>query len=395
VEGTLASQLLSATDDDRQIASIVVNAEFQPSAGRGAKIFPLTTGLDRDSGNKVLTDAKPYLFEPRLVDGGRRDAVVIDQVPSQANRAEEALLKAVRDGRVELPLLELTVPTTRGSVVLTSLDAPHRYADAYWRDSLVDGERFASSPLGKRLLSATDADVSPLYEREPYSLLYGAWTSRTKGRQSRFARSYISEMYGLDAVLGVRAAGRMDPFNLTGAVDDVKKAESDWKFVASGEKKAGQKPSEIGLGNIRPGAAHGGVTVSVVHRRAVISLARLEQLRFGPVAPGAAHAARAALAALALAGDRLAFGRPSLHLRSGCDLTLQSEVVGLERAGGRIDAFEDLTAAAALAAFEELRERAAELGLLMARDIVAVSPYAELAKAIVFSVTNAEAAEGE
>ena len=70
------------------------------------------------------------------------------------------------------------------------------------------------------------ADVRPLYEREPCSLLFGAWDSHRKGRWPRFARLYSAVMFGLDPVAGRRMGGRMDPVNLTGSVEDSSEAEA-------------------------------------------------------------------------------------------------------------------------------------------------------------------------
>jgi CRISPR-associated protein Csb1 len=151
--------------------------------------------------------------------------------------------------------------------------------------------------------------------------------------------------------------GRLDPVNLTGAVDDAAKAEADWKFIPEGAKARGKKLSEIGHGNIAPDPVAGGVTVSEIRRTASISLAGLERLRFGDAPAEAAALARAALAALALAGDRLAFGRPSMWLRSGCDLAKVSETLGFERPGGKVDDLA-VTAQDALDAFDDLRGRA-------------------------------------
>jgi CRISPR-associated protein Csb1 len=195
-------------------------------------------------------------------------------------------------------------------------------------------------------------------------------------------------MFGLDPVGGRRMGGRMDPVNLTGSVGDSSSAEAGWQFVADGAKAKGKKLSEIGHGNIAPQPVHGGVTVSGVRRIASISLAGLERLRFGGASAEAASAARAALAALGLAGDRLAFGRPSVWLRSGCDLAKVSEAVGLERPGdGAVDEI-PVTAESALEAFFELRDRAAKAGIAMDRDVIAIEPVPELAAAIKFAVTS-------
>ncbi len=379
----LADRLAAATASERAHTAIVVRATYQPVGGHGRTIMPPTypaADNERDPGAH-------YLIAERLVDGQSRKAVVIDQEPSQANRIEEALRDACYQGRLQLPLFEMTVPTELGEIRLTSLDFPHRYADAYLRDSLVDGVRFDQSPVGRRLRGASVADVRPLYEREPASLIFGAWDSHRKGRWPKFARLYASSMFGLDPVTYIRRGGRMDPQNLKGAVDDVAKAEADWQFIAEGEKQKGKKLSEIGHGNIAPNPVHGGVTVTEIRRVASISLAGLERLRFGDASPEAAHLARAALAALALAGDRLTFGGPSVWLRSGCDLAKVSEEIGLERPGGDLDPLA-VTIDEALDAFRELRERASAAGIAMDKDTIAIKPIDSLKKAIEAAVSS-------
>ncbi len=379
----LADRLAEATSPAREHTAIVIRATYQPVGGIGRTVMPPTYPV---SDNERNPNAR-YLISKRLVDGQQRDAVVIDQEPSQANRVEEALREARDHGRLELPLFEMRVPTPLGDIRLTSLDFPHRYADAYLRDSQIDGVRFDESPVGKHLRAASASDVRPLYQREPMSLIFGAWDSHRKGRWPKFARLYASSMYGLDPVPYARMGGRMDPQNLTGAVDDAAKAEGDWRFIAEGEKKAGKKLSEIGHGNIAPNPVHGGVTVSEVRRVASISLAGLDRLRFGDVTAEAGNLARATLAALALAGDRLTFGGPSLWLRSGCDLGKVEEEVGLERPGGQLDRI-GVTAQDALAAFSDLRARASAAGIPMDTNTITVQPIASLEEAIRFAVTS-------
>jgi CRISPR-associated protein Csb1 len=251
----------------------------------------------------------------------------------------------------------------------------------------VDGVRFDQSEVGIRLRTATAADVRPLYEREPCSLLFGAWDSHRKGRWPKFARLYAAAMYGLDPVAGRRRGGRLDPVNLTGLVDDEAKAEADWQFIAEGVKAKGNRLSEIGHGNIAPNPVPGGMTVSEIRRIASISLAGLERLRFGDAPAEAAALARATLAALALAGDRLVFERPSVWLRSGCDLAKVTETLGLERPDGAIDEL-PVTAKTALDAFHELRDRAAKAGIPMDTDTITLTPIPALAEAIRFAVTS-------
>ncbi|MER7006301.1 type I-U CRISPR-associated RAMP protein Csb1/Cas7u [Dactylosporangium sp. NPDC000555] len=379
----MADRLIGACGDDRRETGMVVEALYQPVGGFGGKVMPPTFP-------PVERGGSPYLLEDRWLDGARVSTVVLDQVPSQANRVEESLLAALDSGRLALPVFELRSDGVR----LTSLDFPHRYADAYLRDSEVDGVRFDSSPVGKSLRSATVDDVRPLYVREPYSLLFGAWDSHRKGRGLKLPRLYQSMMFGVEPIVGDRRSGRMDPVNLTGAIDDKGKAEGNWAYFAEGEKAKGTKLSEIGHGNIAPNPAHGGVTVRRIHRQAWISFAGLARLRFGAVPAETATLARAALAALALAGDRLTFGGASVYLRSGCDLTLVEETVAFEVTGGGTEPV-SVSAGEAIDAFVLLRDRAAEAGLAMADDIVAVDPIPALRKALVWAQTQAAAGEQE
>jgi CRISPR-associated protein Csb1 len=374
----VAERLLEAVSEGRADAGIVVSARY--GAAGGGKVMPPSY------------PEGPYLFEKRWVEGRVCEVVVLDQVPSQANRVEEALLAARDAGRVELPLFELTASTSRGSVRLTSLQFPHRAADAYLRDSLIGGEPYGRSAIGRRMREVTATDATPLFERDPGSLLFGMWDSRGEGRRARFARFYSSSIVGLDPQEGARKTTRMDPLNLQGGIDDKAKASNGWKYVATGEKVKGQRLSEIGHGNIAPGDAHGGVSVSGAVRNGWISLAGLERLRFGDASAEAAGLARATLAALALAGDRLAFGRPSVWLRSDCDLVRESEVLAFETDGGQREEF-TLTADEAIEVFHRLRDRAAAAGIVMESDTVALTPSKALSEAIEYSAAKAPVEE--
>ncbi|MEU9891479.1 type I-U CRISPR-associated RAMP protein Csb1/Cas7u [Sphaerisporangium sp. NPDC051011] len=385
---SLAAQLVTALSEDRTHTAVVVRAVYQPVGGAGNSVMPPTFPIDERE--RDLT--KKYLSANRLVDGEAVRSVTIDQEQSQANRVEEALRDARDRGRIELPMLELRAPTSHGAIRITSFDAPHRYADAYWRDSLIDGIRFDRSQIGQRLRAVSAIDARPLFEREPTSLIFGAWDSHRQGRWPKFARLYTAIMFGVGPVFGARRGGRLDPVNLTGAVDSKDKAESDWQYVAEGAKKTGQKLSEIGHGNIAPNPVPGGVTVEEIRRVASISLAGMERLRFGNASLDATTTARAALVALALAGDRLAFARPSVWLRSGCDLAKVSEDVGLELPGGALEPL-DVSVSAVVDAFHELRESAAKLGVEMATDVVQVTPIPSLQKAIENTVAHTASVE--
>ena len=199
-----------------------------------------------------------------------------------------------------LPLLEIRHKGL-AEVTLTSLELPHRYADAYLRDSLIDGVRFDKTDIGQAFQAATLEDARSLYRHDPGSLVFGAWNSHHKGRQAKFPRGYGSEIIGWDPSEGNRKAGRMDPLNLTGGR---KGAGENWEFKPVGEKKKDERLSEIGLGNIAPSDAPGGVTISSATRFATVSPAALDRIRFGSATdPAAAVAARVLLASYALLAD--------------------------------------------------------------------------------------------
>ena len=376
----LFRDLLAAVSLSDSRAVLRVVAGYQPAGGPGSKVFPPTYPAQNGS---------PYVLEPRIVDGQERRSVLLDSTPSQANRAEEALLRAHRAGRVHVPLLQIE-HTGAAPVVLTSLEVPHRYADAYLRDSLLDGTKFDQSELGKALLAATNADASALYAQDPGSLVWGAWNSHRKGRQQKFPRVYASEVVGWDPQLGARNAGRMDPLNLTGA----RKGDGDnWEFAPAAKKAKDEKLSEIGHGNIAPNpSSNGGVTITSAQRFATLSLAGLDRIGFGSASFEAAVAARAVLAAYALVADRLAFGGAALWLRSGCELVLESERLEWVHRGGRTEEFE-LTVAQAIELFEIATAEAEKQGLPLATDPVLLTPSKALADAIDYTLTKAAPTE--
>jgi CRISPR-associated protein Csb1 len=94
-----ADRLLAALAEDRRDTGVVISGTYQPVGGPGGKLMPPTF------------PEGPYLLEERWVDGERMRTVVIDQVPSQANRIEEALGEARRRERIAIPVFELTAST--------------------------------------------------------------------------------------------------------------------------------------------------------------------------------------------------------------------------------------------------------------------------------------------
>lgn len=367
----------AALEGDR--ALIRIRTTYLPAAGDGGRIYPPTYPTDRGE--------SPYVMETRVVDGGQRPDVLLDGVPSQANRAELALLKGLRGGRFQIPLLEISHQGA-ASVTLTSLELPHRFADAYLRDSEIDGVKFDKTDLGTGFQAASADDVTVLFQHDPGSLVFGAWNSHRKGRQAKFPRIYASEIIGWDPQMGARKAGRMDPLNLTG---NAKPDGDDWTFVAVGEKIKGERLSEIGHGNIAPNPAHGGVTISSAERLATVSFAALDRLGLGAASHETSVAMRTALAAYALLADRLAFSAPSLWLRSGCELVTIDDTLEWVNRGGAAESF-TLNTVDAIALYTHAAQVVADLGLPLSQTTVRLTPGKSLAAAIDFALTKADTA---
>ena len=129
--------------------------EYQPAGGIGDKVFPPTY-----KGGKYAVEKK------RILDGGEFvDCVLLDSVQSQANRMESALLEARRAGWIELPLVTVRFDhdSLKKKFTVTSLEAPHRVADAILRDSLLDGVMFRRSGKGKALDTADVKNATDLF----------------------------------------------------------------------------------------------------------------------------------------------------------------------------------------------------------------------------------------
>ena len=130
--------------------------------------------------------------------GELRDCVLLDSVQSQANRMELALLEAHRSGEIELPLLvaHFDQDELHKKFEITSLEAPHRIADAIFRDSLLDGKIFINSDKGAVLDRMSIRNATELFGICPTGLLFGLWysTGPRGGQGAKFQRALVSEI---------------------------------------------------------------------------------------------------------------------------------------------------------------------------------------------------------
>src|SRR5690606_6943658 len=180
---------------------------LQPAGGQGDKVFPPTFA------------GAVYAIEKRHVPGKEEPVpcVLLDSVQSQANRMEMALQEAVDAGRLALPLVvvdfsahdptgDLEQDEASGRLIekvgqITSLQVPHRLADAILRDSEHDGVPFRKSGKGKVLNTVGPSNATPLFELCPTALVFGMWdsTGPKGGLGPKFERAMVSEIVGVGA----------------------------------------------------------------------------------------------------------------------------------------------------------------------------------------------------
>ena len=167
---------------------------LQPVGGKNDKIFPPTYPEERRG------QGPRHVFERRRLNGREAWCVLVDSVQSQANRLEEALLGALREGAIRLPYVtvDFSEAGLTGITEITSLEAPHRVYDAILRDSSLNGQPFMKGELGIRLAEAKLGNATALLETSPTALLLGAWHSTGEGGGfgAKFPRCLVSVYRG-------------------------------------------------------------------------------------------------------------------------------------------------------------------------------------------------------
>lgn len=397
---------------------------LQPAGGAGDKVFPPTYA------------GAVYATEKRRLPGRDEpvDCVLLDSVQSQANRLEEALQDAVDEGRLAIPVIEVDFAdngllTEVGKV--TSLQAPHRIADAILRDSLLDGTAFRHSEEGKRIDAVSLANATPLYEMCPTALVLGMWdsTGPKGGLGAKFQRAMVSEIVGVNAVYGIKTSSRIDPLQIMLNAGPLYHAASrdgiSWTLDETeaakdkkGPAKLGKdgKPSEANHGNVAPSLSAmdrdserplaGGVTIESAEQMIVLSLPALRRLRFplesmkdDPKKQRQVNeAGQTVLAALGLCAAALAAER-GFDLRSRCLLwatePLKWEILG--KPGSTPETIV-LEADAAIALLEEAVSAAEGVGLKWRDEPIKLQPSPQLVALVrrsqELAVAQAEEEEG-
>jgi len=320
---------------------------LQPAGGAGDKVFPPTFAgaVYAVEQRRVFDEKGNPLPDPKT-------CVVLDTVQSQANRMEQALQEALDAGRITIPVLKVdfsawsptgTKPDSEKFIddvgTVTSLQVPHRLADASLRDSEiedeVDGRKvnlpFRKSSKGRLLNTASQRNATALYQLCPTALIFGMWdsTGPKGGLGAKFERATVSEVVGVGATIdGLLRGVRRDPLEIRAAVKVLKPADKNWSIAAANAKGA-VSPSEVNHSSVpfpkqrkekSEDNLYSGATIEYAEQVATLSLIVLRRLCFpGNGAPRqeADSAGRTVLAALGLCAATLAF-EPGMALRSRC-----------------------------------------------------------------------------
>lgn len=367
-------------------AAIRLIARLLPAGGPGSKVFPPSHAEGK------------YAWETRRIENGDVvKTVLLDSVQSQANRMEQALKTAYFEQRLHFPVLAVDFGVCFPEIgEITTLDAPHRIADAIFRDSLLDDAPFPDSAIAKAYRAANNRNATALYRYCPHALLFGVWdsTGSAGGLGNRFQRAIVSEIVGIRAEAGVSTRSRLDPLGIK-TVDIYAKPGGGWttdKTLAKVDKKGDpvkMRPTEVNHSSIPPtldmndkgdGFVRGGVTIDHALHTAVLSLPALRRLHFpldGRTSPEADVAARTVLAALGLAAlaHQLQNG---YDLRSRC-LLFAEQPCAFELLGhdGESRYFK-LSPEAADALFAETVLAAERLGLAWQAEKITLRPTPDL-----------------
>lgn len=364
-----ADLLVAACADESAAGGIVITRQLEPLAGPGAPVKP------------AVYEGGRYQLDKRWFGEGEKqgivDVVVIDSVPSEANHLEAALLARREElglPEIRLDLSGMNLPAHLPKSI-SSFQFPHRNADAYLRDSDLEGVKFPQTELGRSIFEATALDPAALLKWMPQALLYGFWQSHLgkKRQQTKLARSWTSEVVGYSpASLDTKIkATKGDPLNLT-ISEAIKFGEHgaddllDWSIGTQAKKgnKSGDSMSELGHGQVVDDKNPAGISFDRIVQQATGSIAGLRRIHAD--SPDGSAAARALLLAIGLLAHVNAFGRP-FSLRSGCDLRCVTET--WRWLGEETDEEADpLDSHAAAELVSECAQRAQRLGLPVGTD---------------------------
>lgn len=378
---------------------------LQPGGGEGDKVFPPTFA------------GAIYAVEKRRVNGHEQPVtcVLLDSVQSQANRMEQALQEAIDAGEIALPVVaadfseygptgDVKKDEKEGRLLdavgrVTSLQVPHRLADAILRDSEHDGKRFRDSDIAKALNGASLANATPLYQLCPTALVFGMWdsTGPKGGLGAKFERAIVSEVVGIDASLSdlhKNRGVRRDPLEASKAIPILKNSDGSWRVADDPKRKGIVRPSEVNHGSVPFESDNAGVTIGYAEQITTLSLISLRRLCFPvdkpkPNQSAVNSAGHAVLTALGLCAATLAF-ESGMGLRSRCllwpDGPMHWELLAKPGEPPQSFALEAAGAKQLLADAVAAAERA---GMTWQRGLITLKPSKELLKLVRLSQLQA------
>jgi len=339
---------------------------------------------------------------------------------------ELALQEAYDAGKLRLPLVivDFTPWSPTGDVEadkaakrlidavgkITSLQVPHRLADAILRDSQTpDRVEFRKSEKGKALNTVSLQNATPLYQLCPTALIFGMWdsTGPKGGLGAKFERAVVSEIIGVGAEVGDLLRGvRRDPLEIRSAVNVLKAADGNWSIAPAGSKNA-VAPSEINHSSVpfprqrdrkTEENKYAGVTIEYAEQVTTLSLIVLRRLRFpanGTPNPETDVAGRTVLAALGLCAATLAFEN-GMGLRSRCLLWPEGPMRWelLDKPGEDPKVF-TLTGGEAIGLFNEAVKAAKAAGLTWEEAPLMLLPQQKLVDLVRLSQIEATKETGE
>lgn len=320
-------------------------------------------------------------------------SVVLDTPQSQANRVEDAILRAMHGGLLAYPDIRLQIP---GEGTLSVLELSHRAYDATLFHALdATGTPFRKTEIGKALIESHPGNALGVFEHAPIQLLVGGWDSHG-GRgvlAAKFQRILTGEVVGLDAKPIQRTATKLDPLDIrrdAAVMYEHRDPNIGWTLdpeQARRDEKGNPivcKPAETGLGST-PSTTERGALISGARHDLVISATAVRRLRFPDPATGELDAKRDRAGQDAV----LAFGIYAISLlldagydlRSGCQL-VPSEEPTLELIGRTLKQIERTDLSNARAWFDAAMAEAARHGLRWRTEPLVLTPSADLAAVI-------------
>lgn len=192
----LSMSLLEAACQAGGASALSIRTDLIPAAGSHAGVAPARFVRGSDA---------VYAYATRFVEDGEggkspQRVVQIDSKGSGLNRIEAALSQAIEAGDELLGLTpRIAVEYATGDRAC-DYDLPHRAFDGHIRAGDIDGTPVTATEAYRALRDCTPADVRPLLEASPVTLIFGGWDSSRKAHQGRYRSVVVGETIGVSPI---------------------------------------------------------------------------------------------------------------------------------------------------------------------------------------------------